>query len=77
MKFATATWFVSLIDLGPEIGWIIGPVIMSGLMTTMSKDGLFDFMNSHAAASDRTLDTLYPRTGSFASMACSAVTYRL
>jgi hypothetical protein len=58
MKLAIAKWFVSFMELGPEMGWIIGPVIMSGLMTLKSKYGLLFFMNSHATASARVLETL-------------------
>ena len=74
MKLAIAKWFVSLIDLGPEIGCSMGPVIMSGLMTARSKQGDSDRMNSHAADSAVALETLYPRTVSFLAMASSAVT---
>lgn len=74
MKLIIANWFVSLMDLGPEIGCIIGPVMISGLMTTRSKVGESVFMNVHAADSALVFETLYPRTVSFLAMASSAVT---
>lgn len=74
MKPPIANWFVALMDLGPEIGCIIGPVITPGLITTRSKEGDSFFMNSHAADSPRVLETLYPRTTSFLAIASSAVT---
>lgn len=74
MKLAIAKWLVSLIEPAPSIGWIIGLVMISRLITVKSKGTLFCLKNSHAAVSALVFETLYPRTGSFRSTACSAVT---
>src|ERR1700722_11041111 len=53
---------------------IIGPIMTSGQMAVRSKPGLLFCIKSQAAFSASFFDTLYPRIGSFFSIAWAAVT---
>lgn len=77
MKLYIVNLFVSFTEREPVTGCNIGPITISGLMTTRSKPGLSDSMNFHAACSASFFEALYPRTASWVFVASSAVTYTL
>lgn len=58
MKLYTAKLVVAFTELGFGTGWIMGPMMMSGLITVRSKEVFFSSTNFHAACSANFLEQL-------------------